>query len=110
MEHLKLPVLCLLVFCINELEGELANKVATVVVIQSYAPKRVVKDFFKPSRHMLLSWINKMMAKGVFPPSFPEFYLKQGNSHGMHYSTVHYYKVLILIILYFSTFGAISTI
>lgn len=39
MEHLNLPVLCLLVFCINKLEGELANKVATVVVIQSYAPK-----------------------------------------------------------------------
>lgn len=72
--------------------------------------KRVVRDFFKPSRHLLLSWIDKVMANGLSLPSFPKFCLTQSNDHGIHHCTVHYYKVLILITLYFSIFDANSTI
>lgn len=33
LEHLKAPVLCLLVFCINELERELSNKIVKSVLM-----------------------------------------------------------------------------
>lgn len=113
MEHLKFPGSCLLVFYIKKLEGELNNKVARVVVIQvMHQKKRVVKDFFRPSRHLFLSWIDKMMSNAVFPPSFPKFCLTRGNDHGMHHCAIHNsrVKVLILIIVYFNVFYANSTI